>query len=310
VTDVTIVVCTWNRVRLLEQTLKQFDRLRVPGDVRWDVLVVDNNSTDDTARFLPAFQPSYAFRSVHERQPGQSSALNRALSETTSDLNLLTDDDVLVHENWLAEFWEGARRHPEAAVFGGPIEPWFVEPPDADLVEVFPMLKRGFAGIDYGSNERALPAGSHVVGANMAVRRSRLQGLSFRSDLGPTGRSTVNGAEVEFQNAIRGTGGTVIWLPRMRLQHYVDPARMNARYLLGMHEDFGRMFIRRNGVPPGPRFAGVPRWMFRQVLEHQVRAWWQSLRRRRRQALEHWRQHREALGMIRECRNPHVGPTL
>ena len=299
--DVTIVVCTWNRVTLLEQTLRGFESLRVPASLRWDVLVVDNNSTDRTSEFLSGYRPSYRFRTLHETTPGQSNALNRALANATADLNILTDDDVLVEEDWLAEFWAGAGRHPDATVFGGPIDPWFVEQPDPDLAEAFPMLKRGFAGIDHGGEERPLPEGSHVVGANMALRLSRLNGLAFRGDLGPTEQQTVNGGEVELQTRIRRSGGTVVWLPRMRLRHYVDPARMTERYLLTMHEDFGRMFVRRHGVPHGPTFAGVPRWLYRKAFEHRAFAWLDTLRRRRRQSLEHRRQLREFIGMIREC---------
>ena len=122
---ITVVICTWNRCELLRQTLEQMTRLVIPPRVRWSVVVVDNNSTDDTATVIESFGGCLPIRRVFEPTPGQSHARNAGLREAEGDFILWTDDDVLLNSDWLVAFFEATERHPEGAVFGGPCEPWF-----------------------------------------------------------------------------------------------------------------------------------------------------------------------------------------
>jgi glycosyltransferase involved in cell wall biosynthesis/ribosomal protein L30/L7E len=305
--NVTVAICTWNRVSLLAHTLEGFKAVRVAPGLSWEVLVVDNGSTDGTSEFLRSQSSTgYPLRFTSESRLGVSLARNRALAETHAELILFVDDDVLVHPDLITALCEAANRHPEASALGGVIDPWFTVDPDPVLAKAFPVLGRGFCGIQFSDVEELLPAGHHLVGANVAYRRAHIEGLTFREDLGPRGFGTIGGEENDFQDQIRARGGTILWVPTMKVRHYVDPSRMTLPYLLRFAEDAGRKEIRLNGVPPGTRVAGVPRWLIGNAVKEHARAVAEDLRLNRIEALVHRRRAAEFGGMIRECRRQHL----
>src|ERR1700738_3055719 len=94
--SVSVAICTWNRARLLGQTLESFVRLRIPEGVSWELLVVNNNCTDDTDAVIERHAGSLPIRRLYEPTPGKSYAHNLAIAEAQGDLVLWTDDDVIV----------------------------------------------------------------------------------------------------------------------------------------------------------------------------------------------------------------------
>jgi glycosyltransferase involved in cell wall biosynthesis len=71
---ITIAVCTWNRARLLEQTLHSFTQLQIPTGLAWEVVVINNNSPDGTAAVLESFVGKLPLRHFLETQQGTASA--------------------------------------------------------------------------------------------------------------------------------------------------------------------------------------------------------------------------------------------
>src|SRR4051812_25844630 len=100
----TVAICTWNRSALLAQALEQMTRLQVPAGVTWEVIVVNNNSSDVTDTVIASFEGRLPIRRVFEPAQGKSHALNRAVAESRGDYILWTDDDALVDEGWLAAY--------------------------------------------------------------------------------------------------------------------------------------------------------------------------------------------------------------
>lgn len=125
--DISVAICTWNRARLLEQTLAQLCRLVVPSGLRWELAVIDNSCTDDTSAVIDRYKESLPIRSFVEPRLGLSHARNRAVAEARGEVLLWTDDDVLVSPDWLANYARAFREWPQAAYFGGPIQPWFAK---------------------------------------------------------------------------------------------------------------------------------------------------------------------------------------
>src|SRR5204862_6920845 len=116
--SVSVVICTWNRAGLLDQTLARMRELHVPAGLAWELLVVNNNCTDDTDAVVARHAPHLPLRVVHEPKQGHSNARNRGVAEARGELVLWTDDDVQVDPGWLAALADGAARHPGAAGFG------------------------------------------------------------------------------------------------------------------------------------------------------------------------------------------------
>ena len=283
---------------MLRQTLERMTRLVVPPRIWWELLVVNNNSTDDTDRVVALFERRLPLRLVFEPVPGLSHARNTALRLAAGSYILWTDDDVLVAEGWLAAFVEAVRAHPSAAAYGGPIDPLFVEKPDPVLLDAFPVLAMGFCGLD----ETVYKEHGAIVGANMGLNRSALGDLEFDCSLGRAPGSVRGGEECDLIRRVRGAGGTTEWCPDMRVTHVVPPDRMTVQYLSDYARNTGEEHIQTNGIPTGTTLWGVPRWLIRRCLEEGAMAIANRLSGRRRDGLTWRRKCYETAGMLRACR--------
>ena len=127
--ELSIAICTWNRAELLDRTLDTFEKLELPAGLDWELLVVNNGSSDDTDEVIARRGRHLPLRRLCEPRPGLSHARNLAATEARGELVVWTDDDVSVDPHWAAAYWSAARRYPEASFFGGTIDPWFESDP-------------------------------------------------------------------------------------------------------------------------------------------------------------------------------------
>ena len=298
---VAVVICTFNRAGLLEKTLSSFLLLRVPHSLQWELLVVNNGSTDETESVCASFSNWLPLRVIVEREPGLSNARNRALWSVNADYLVYTDDDVIVDPGWLESFVDAAKRWPSASAFGGPVEPDFPIEPAPDLLAAFPVLATGFCGLDHHRPEGPLPTTLEVYGANMAYRVDAVAGLRFDPRLGHTPNSLRGGEETKFLADVRARGGDVLWCPNMRVKHYVDPSRMTLEYLVSYHEGRGEALVRSEGLPPAPAILGVPRWLWRKTIEAYGHYLLFLLTAKRVETLKRLRRCSVLRGMLREC---------
>ncbi|MGE0451430.1 MAG: glycosyltransferase [Vicinamibacterales bacterium] len=297
---VSVVICTRNRASLLRGTLERFLTLTVPSGLGWELLVVDNGSTDTTAQVVTEYATRLPLRGLVEPVTGLSAARNRAVAEAAGTYVLWTDDDVLVDQDWLTSFVTAAAKYPRAAAFGGIVEPWFAEPPDQDYVDAFLHLRNGFCGVDFDAPEGPLEAPHSIVGANMAFRRDALGTSPFDPDLGFTGDALIGGEEADLLARIRRSGGQVVWIPSMRVRHYVPRERMSLGYILRYYEGRGRAAVRLGGFRQGRRVAGAPLWAVRRLVETGAEWGWARLTGQRVRALEALAAHHHLRGVVRQ----------
>src|SRR5689334_20013129 len=102
--DISAIVCTYNRCGLLHESLSRITSQQSDG-LRYEVIVVDNNSTDDTRQVIEAFagSPNCVLRYVYEPQQGVSYARNAGIATARAPLLAFFDDDVLVSSDWLTK---------------------------------------------------------------------------------------------------------------------------------------------------------------------------------------------------------------
>src|SRR5690349_2692345 len=98
---ITVAICTWNRAAVLRRTLNQLLQLQVPTGVNWELLVVNNNCTDNTDEVCEELSGLLPLRVLHERQTGHARAARLAIQESRGRFIAWTDDDVLVDPGWL-----------------------------------------------------------------------------------------------------------------------------------------------------------------------------------------------------------------
>ena len=169
--------------------------------LEWELLIVDNNSTDDTRIVSDEHAVDLPIRYFFEPVQGLSAARNKALEEFRGDHLVFTDDDVILDPAWLYAWNSAISDFPDAAYFGGRILPLWNENKPRWLVDSSMSLISGLLGqFDLGEevrlfdNEDPLP-----FGANFAVRRELTAELSkFREDLGVRGSDVGRGEEAEY----------------------------------------------------------------------------------------------------------------
>src|SRR5262245_10975292 len=120
--DVSVIVCTWNNARRLAITLGALRECHIPRDMQWELVLVDNGSTDDTAVVVRQFTDVLPLVRLEERRPGLSHAKNAALRSSSGRLLIFTDDDVTPCRDWIKTYWAAHRDRQSGYYFGGPIE--------------------------------------------------------------------------------------------------------------------------------------------------------------------------------------------
>ncbi len=270
---VTVAICTWNRAKLLRVTLDALCQQELPPGLIWEVLVVDNNSPDDTAAVVQTFADKLPIRYLFEGRQGKSYALNRVLDESTSDWVVFTDDDVRLPAGWLAAYVrEAAEVDPDVAFLGGPVVPWFETPPDPNLAEALPEVRGGFCAVVLPDDPEIHFDTGLPVGANCALHMKRLAGQRFDPRLGPSGDGRIVGEESKLFRGLLSAGLRGRWVPDAVLEHYVIPARLHRSHLCRTMFDMGRMHVLTDGRPVGMSVMGVPLWAMRQFVASLIHA--------------------------------------
>jgi glycosyltransferase involved in cell wall biosynthesis len=247
-TSVSVIVCTFNRCESLVDTLRSLIDMRVPNGIDWDVLVVDNNSRDETRSRVEAMAATsldVPIRYLCERTPGLSHARNLGVRSTQSTYIAFTDDDVFVEKDWLANIVRAFTNQGVDCV-GGRVVPHWLGPRPAwlkdDLLHVLAMLDYGGAAFDFTADDHRI-----LFGANFAFRRDALirMGL-FNVSLGRKGQFGA-GEDKEAFEKLRAVGGRAAYDPEISVLHKVPPERMEKRYFRKWHYAAGkdRAHIRR-----------------------------------------------------------------
>ena len=245
----SVVIATRDRAASLSRALESLVRQQAPGGA-WEVVVVDNGSRDDTHRVLERFARALPLVVLEEPRAGKNRALNRALSSLRGELLVFTDDDVVAGPDWLANLVAASRRWPDAAVFGGPIEPEFplgtpdwVQAPDFVLAsEAFGCLPRAAEG----------PGDRLPFGANLAIRARIFEGIRFDETIGPGSAARyAQGSEYELLTRLRGRGERFVHVPDAPVRHVIEPHQVELDWLYARAERVGRgsARIKRKRVP-------------------------------------------------------------
>lgn len=232
--SVTVCICTYNRDERLKETLKSLAGLRNGPDIKWEVLLIDNNSSDHTKMIAEEFSDRLPLRYVFEPVQGLSNARNRAIRECRSDLLIFTDDDVVVESSWLNEFCKTAGAFPDAAYFGGRVLPyWPTGRPTWLGEESMPLLAGLFVWYDLGRDIHFYRSSELLpYGASFAIRRSLFENITpFRADLGVSGSSLGRGEEVEYISRAISAGYHGVYVGTAVCRHWVDPVRLKLSYM-------------------------------------------------------------------------------
>lgn len=264
--DVTVILCTYNRSRSLAKALASIAAQVLPNTVEWEVLVVDNNSRDDTPAVVADFHRGYPnrFRYLFEPQPGKSHALNAGIYEAYGNILAFTDDDVIVEPSWLENLTAALRNGYWAGVGGRILPQW-----NGTLPKWLPRSGQyalaPLAAFDLGL--QPAPLREAPFGANMAYRKAVLEKYGgFRTDLGPRPGSEIRNEDTEFGLRLLAAGEKLYYEPAALIYHAAPRHRIQKQYFLTWWFDKARADILQHGIPPTKwRVAGVPIYLFRRL---------------------------------------------
>jgi len=229
--DVSILVCTWNRAELLRRCLRALSEVEVPPRLEWEVLVVNNNSTDDTDAVVAAFQDALPIRLLHEPNAGISHARNTAAANASGRLLAWIDDDVAVDRVWLREHLNAAALFPEYGYFGGRIIPQFESAPPTWVTANQALLARPFTSFDLGPAARPFADDEAPLSANMLIRAEILAGYRFDINLGRKLHGLLGGEDESLFRRMRAQGLSGRWVPTASAIHFTMNDRLQLDYL-------------------------------------------------------------------------------
>jgi glycosyltransferase involved in cell wall biosynthesis len=249
-TELSVVIPTFNRAAILRETLEAMCRVHT-GDLSVRFVVVDNASTDDTPAVLAEFAERLPLTRLREPTPGKCNALNRALRDAElGEVVVFTDDDGTPDASWFEAIVATSQRWPRHSVFGGRIDPGW----PSDFEKPFWTSDKRIQAIAFtahhmGDREGPYPARCEPFGPNFWVRRSALAGFEFRSDLGPHPTRRTLCDESELLRRMRRRGFEPIYTPSARVVHRVQTDRLTEMALYRRAYQSGRGTVHVTGMP-------------------------------------------------------------
>ncbi|TWT90241.1 putative glycosyltransferase EpsH [Pseudobythopirellula maris] len=248
--DVSVVVATFNRAAMLRETLRSLVELETDGAFAYEVLVVDNASSDNTPQAITEFAAvdrrgsAVRVRGVREPSPGVSHARNRGVGEAAGDWVAFHDDDQVADPRWLAELVALAKRR-SALVVGGAVKlklPAGAKEPSARYLRQMLGEKVGMPA-EQPFNRRQIPgAGSLMIDRGVFDH----VGL-FDTDL------EIGGEDADLYRRIRAAGYEAWYTPKAIVHHLIPAKRLDSDYMRWTAARHGQHVALREFLDWGPR---------------------------------------------------------
>jgi glycosyltransferase involved in cell wall biosynthesis len=292
VSSISVLICTYNRAPLLRETLAAIHAMDAPDCCSVEIVIVDNNSTDDTVRAVAESADGARFPMVliQESRQGKSFALNAGLAAASGDVLALTDDDVLPAAGWLCRIVEAFRAEDVTFVFGKVLPRWTSTPPPEMLTPPARDIWGPLALVDYGDAPAHYTSGDTKqrlpIGANLAFARHVLLSIGgWRTDLGKVNNTLISGEDHEVFLRLRRHGSYAGYYdPGLTVRHLVPAERLTRQYFRRWFFWHGKTvalmlpdLYPELDMSSVPRIAGAPRFSYRQGLRQLVR--WAATRR-------------------------------
>jgi len=294
----SLCICTYNRARQLREALARVAALNIPADLEYEVVLVDNNSTDTTPNVVREASTTLPIRSVRELRPGVAWARSAAAASARADLLIWLDDDVLVEPDWALHYIRSAREYPSAGFFGGPVSAYLEGVPPRWVLELLPELRAPFALREFPPGTEWLDQDHLPFGANFASRRLVHQQVPYNTELGRVGRKGgCLDEETQFFKGALNAGFAGRWVPECAARHVIPAERQTTRYLHEYYSLLGATPSAERDEAYGrfPQLFGRPRWYWRDWIQNEAK--WRLLRHVAPSAL--WFKHLRRAALLR-----------
>ena len=269
--DISIVICSYNRAHNLPECFEHLLKLEGMDAVQWEIILVDNNSTDDTQSVSLRYDESSSLniRYIFEGQQGLSFARNKGIETATGKYVVFIDDDIRVTPKWLRTIYDTFEAFGCDAV-GGRIH---IESPQSLPVWISPDMY-GFLGHqDFGDKAHQMDGHTEFpFGGNMAVNRTVFSSIgTFNTQLGRRGEGSKSdelfkGEETDFFHRLADSGGVFRYHPDILVLHKILPYQLEKGFFLTLHKNAGILKAQQDKGSHKRSFLGIPLFVFPQLL--------------------------------------------
>ncbi len=238
---ISVIICTYNRDSYIYKTL-EFVAKNDLSTEEYEIILVDNNCTDNTVaeclRFQKSF-PNVRYCYFLETNQGLSYARNRGIAEAHGDCFLFLDDDAFVEVNYLKSLRLYLSQYPEMMAFGGKIIPLYESGREPEWMS--PFLVPIVSAIDKSSEIVPFTGKSYPIGANMGFRRSCIEKIGlFKTTLGRSKKNLIGGEEKDIFNRVQQENMKVLYFPNLVVHHVIPEYRTTMEYVKNMAFGVGK----------------------------------------------------------------------
>ncbi|WP_207060995.1 glycosyltransferase family 2 protein [Motiliproteus sp. SC1-56] len=262
---ITVIAATYNGAHTLPRFLDSMAAQST--DEPWKLLLVDNASTDESARIIKSYKDRLPLTYLFEAKKGKNAAINQALSCIEGDLVVLTDDDVIAAPDWLTNYRAAVDQQPDFDVFGGTIRPYWEGEPSELHLECVPQ------GPVYALTRHEWEDGPcspyNIWGPNMAIRaRVFSAGYRFDEQVGPNSgeNNYMMGSETSFTSLLAAKGYKSFHISSPSVQHIIRARQMAPVWIYGRAIRYGRSLFSPPTHYQPKRFFGYPIYICIELL--------------------------------------------
>ena len=245
--DFTVAICTFNGAERLPPVFDRLQGQQTTG-FTWEILVVDNASTDTTAIVVERYQKTWPIsaplRYVQEFQPGLTHARRKAFHEAKAEIVGFLDDDNWPDPNWVSHAYYFGLNHPRAGAYGSCVRPVFDQDPPPGFERIIFFFAIQPSTKVYCHNDRrhrlrrAFPAGAGLVVRTKAWQQSLPEEQLLDGVKGAS--LQTKGEDMEMVSRIFRQGWEVWHCGDMKIQHHIPNDRFEPEYLQKFFRGIGR----------------------------------------------------------------------
>jgi glycosyltransferase involved in cell wall biosynthesis len=265
---ISIVICTYNRCESLKDTLGSVLTQQQDGSFDYEVIVVDNNSMDNTKEVIESYKEKFDGRlnNALENNQGLSYARNRGIKESKGEIIVFTDDDIIADKNWLINIVKCFKDYNCDAV-GGRSLPLFASDVPQWIIDNQELIRGVIGKHDYGDVVMEYQKGKirPMIGANMSIKRCCFDEIGFfRTDIGQGTGS--KGEESEFFGRLKTKGKKIYHSSKALVWHKVPRERANFKYVTKWNIQLGRYYARKKKDGKLICYCGIPRFLIKSIF--------------------------------------------
>ncbi|MCL2246816.1 MAG: glycosyltransferase [Lentimicrobiaceae bacterium] len=237
---ISVIICTYNRDKYIYQALQCLAQ-NVFSTEFYEIILINNNSTDQTEAQCQTFQQEYShvtFRYFIETNQGLSHARNRGIVEAQGDILVFLDDDSFVKPDYLQNLDHYQKEYPDMAAFGGEISPLFETGTTPAWISKWNYS--WVSAINLGDDVTLFTKNRYPIGANMGFKKEYFEKHGvFNTVLGRSKKNMMAGEEKDIFNRADKQTEKIYYLPLLKVKHVIPENRTTTAYIKKLGKGIG-----------------------------------------------------------------------